>query len=256
MLTLAVSCAATGFSLAPTSQHPIAQRTPRAPIRLRGGAASASLANYAAEAAGLFGNMGGASAFLAGGLVPLSTFAAPKPGKDDTPLQRKLARLHAIVSSTSLVSLMISVMYATITSNKLREAAVASTTSLKALLVEGDYALPWIGCNAHFILGLNGLATTIGINVWLSYGGAVGKAVSCVVTSALIMMLSIVNDAIAVKGPSGVSVGGSVLSLLAKYVSLLVGSVVSGRRVMVLISLGFLIAGGVFAAKCALTDEE
>ena len=237
---LALSC--TAFVLTP--QQPLAQRTP---IRLRGGAASASLANYAAEAAGLFGNMGGASAFLAGGLVPLSTFAAPMPGKDDTPLQKKLKRMHALTATCSLVSLMISVMYATITSNKLREAAVASTMSLKALLVEGEYALPWIGCNAHFILGLN---------VWLNYGGAVGKAVSCLVVSALMMMLSIVNDAIAVKGPTGISVGGSVLSLLAKYVTLLVGSVISGRRVMVLVSLGFLIAGGVFGARCALTDEE
>lgn len=247
----ALTIAATGFALAP--QQPV---VPRAPIRLRGGAASASLANYAAEAAGLFGNMGGISAFIAGGLVPLSTFAAPQPSKDDAPLQKRLKRLHAITSSCSLVSLMIAVMYATITSNKLREAAVASTTSLKALLVEGEYALPWIGCNAHFILGLNGFATTVGLNVWLNFGGAVGKAVSCLVTSALIMMLSIVNDAIAVKSPTGVSVGGSVMSLLAKYASLLVGSVVSGRRVMVLVSLGFLIAGAVFAAKCVLTDEE
>ena len=246
---LALSC--TAFVLTP--QQPLAQRTP---IRLRGGAASASLANYAAEAAGLFGNMGGASAFLAGGLVPLSTFAAPMPGKDDTPLQKKLKRMHALTATCSLVSLMISVMYATITSNKLREAAVASTMSLKALLVEGEYALPWIGCNAHFILGLNGFAATVGLNVWLNYGGAVGKAVSCLVVSALMMMLSIVNDAIAVKGPTGISVGGSVLSLLAKYVTLLVGSVISGRRVMVLVSLGFLIAGGVFGARCALTDEE
>mgnify|MGYP007024421792 CR=1 FL=1 len=134
---------------------------------------------------------------------------------------------------------MIAVMYATITSNKLREAAVASTTSLKALLVEGEYALPWIGCNAHFILGLNGFATTVGLNVWLNFGGAVGKVLTCAVCSALLLMLSIVNDA------AGKGAG-----------SLLAGSVVSGRRVRVRVSLGFLIAGAVFSAKCVLTDEE
>ena len=135
----------------------------------------------------------------------------------------------------SLLSLLISVMYATISTNKLREAAVAPTASLKALLVEGEYALPWIGCNVHFISGLLGFAATVGINMWLNFGGAVGKVAACAVCSALMLMLSICNDA-ASKG------AGSVLALFTRYVSLLLSSCVGGKRMLLMASLGFAVA--------------
>ena len=181
----------------------------------RGGASEMSLANYASDASQLFGNMGGAAAFLAGGLVPLSTFAAPRPAEGDSPNRLLLLRAHAITAASSLLSLLVSVMYATISNNKLREAVVAPTASLRALLFEGEYALPWIGCNAHFVLGLLGFATTVGLNIWLTFGGAIGKVLVCAVCSALLLMLSIVNDA-AGQG------AGSVLALLARYAQLLV----------------------------------
>ena len=216
------------------------------PTHLRGGATEMSLANYANEASGLFGNMGGAAAFLAGGLVPLSTFAAPSPAEGDSPNRLLLLRAHAITAASSLLSLLVSVMYATISNNKLRELAVAPTASLKALLVEGEYALPWIGCNAHFILGLLGFVTTVGLNVWLNFGGAVGKVVVCAVCSALLLMLSIVNDA-AGQG------AGSVVALLARYVQLLVAAVIHERRVLVLGSLGFAVAAAILAVRgCTL----
>ena len=215
---------------------------PRTALSLRGGAIDMSVANYAAQASGLFGNMGGAAAFLAGGLVPLATFAAPSPSKDDSPNRLFLLRAHGITAATSLLSLLVSVMYATISTNKLSEVLVAPTASLKALLIEGDYALPWIGCNAHFIFGLLGFATTVGLNVWLTFGGAVGKVVVCAVCSALLLMLSIVNDA-AGQG------AGSVVALLARYVQLLVAAALKGHRVLILGSLGFAAAAAVLAVR-------
>jgi hypothetical protein len=219
------------------------------PMHLRGGAIEMSLANYANEASGLFGNMGGAAAFLAGGLVPLSTFAAPSPADGDSPNRLLLLRAHAITAASSLLSLLVSVMYATISNNKLREAVVAPTASLRALLMEGEYALPWLGCNAHFVLGLLGFATTVGLNIWLKFGGAVGKVVVCAVCSALLLMLSIVNDA-AGQG------AGSVIALLVRYVQLLVVAVIQGRRMLVLGSLGFAVAAAVLAIRaCVLVKS-
>ena len=81
--------------------------------------------------------------FYLAATAPLSTFAAPQPGTDDTPLVRRLKRLHSVVSVCSLLSLLLAVMYATIATNKLNEGVVAQTASLKALLVEGEFALPW-----------------------------------------------------------------------------------------------------------------
>ena len=235
--------------------HALTSPLPRTalPTHLRGGASEMSLANYANDASQLFGNMGGAAAFLAGGLVPLSTFAAPRPAEVDSPNRLLLLRAHAITAASSLLSLLVSVMYATISNNKLREAVVAPTTSLRALLFEGEYALPWIGCNAHFILGLLGFATTVGLNIWLTFGGAIGKVLVCAVCSALLLMLSIVNDA-AGQG------AGSVLALLARYAQLLV-AVIQGRacggdpssRLLVLGSMGFAGAAAVLAVReCVL----
>eukprot|EP00322_Chrysochromulina_rotalis_P010969 CAMPEP_0115852766 /NCGR_PEP_ID=MMETSP0287-20121206/13163_1 /TAXON_ID=412157 /ORGANISM="Chrysochromulina rotalis, Strain UIO044" /LENGTH=250 /DNA_ID=CAMNT_0003306833 /DNA_START=47 /DNA_END=799 /DNA_ORIENTATION=- len=214
-----------------------------------------ALTSFASEAAGLFGNMGGASAFIAGGLVPLATFAAPQVAKDDTPTARKLKSLHALLATCSLISLLISVMYSTVSTNKLREAYVAPTSSVKALLVEGEYALPWVGCNAHFVLGLFGFAATTGLNVWLTYGRGVGTAAGCLVTSALLLMLSIVNDAVASSDPTGIRVGSSVLSLLSRYASLLFTSMMIKRRVMVAASLAFGAAGTALSAKALFSDR-
>lgn len=207
------------------------------------------MANYAGAAAGLFANMGGASAFIAGGLVPLTTFAAPQPDPSDSPLTLKLKLSHAISAAFSLVNLLVSVMYATMTFNKLQETPVAATASLKALLVEGDFALPWVGLNSHFVLGLMGFACTAGLNVWLTYGGAVGKAVGCIVASALLMMISVVNDAVSARGAFGSRVGGSILSLFSTYTALLLKSIVTDRRVLVLGAVALGAAGTFFAAQ-------
>jgi len=231
--------------------HALTSPLPRTalPTHLRGGASEMSLANYANDASHLFGNMGGAAAFLAGGLVPLSTFAGPKPAEGDSPNRLLLLRAHTITAASSLLSLLVSVMYATISNNKLREAVVAPTASLRALLFEGEYALPWIGCNAHFVLGLLGFATTVGLNIWLTFGGAIGKVVVCAVCSALLLMLSIVNDA-AGQG------AGSVLALLARYAQLLAAAVIQGRRLLVLGSLGFAVAAAVLAVRgCVLVER-
>ncbi|KAL1526733.1 hypothetical protein AB1Y20_015429 [Prymnesium parvum] len=232
----------------------VTRATPRGtlPFHLRGGATEGSVVSYATEAAALFANMGGAAAFLAGGMVPLSTFAGPKPAPSDSPAVAKIKRVHAIVASSSLLSLLTSVMYATISNNKLRETVVGPTASVKALLV-GEYALQWVGCNAHFIMGLYGFATAVGINVWLNFGASMGKASACGASAALLLMLSIVNDAVSQRSQPDLSIGGSVFSLLIRYFVLLVQSMVAGRRALVFLSMCLGISAVYLAAR-AVTE--
>jgi hypothetical protein len=167
----------------------------------------AALQSYAAQAAGMFGNIQGTAALIAGGLVPLSSFAGPRPEASDSTLKRRLKRLHLFIACTSLVSQLLAVMYATLAKNMLAEAVVPATHSLKALLL-GEYALAWVGCNAHFLLGLFGFVSTVALNGWLSFGcqctsGGIGPALTCGVASALLLMLSAVNRAVV----HGVSTG-------------------------------------------------
>ena len=92
--------------------------------------------------------------------------------------------------------------------------------------------------------------------MWINYGGAIAKGVGCLVGAALVLMLSIVNDAVASKGADGVSVGGSVLSLLAKYVGLLFSAMLAGKRIMVLASLALAAAGAYFTVSAIASDAE
>ena len=73
---------------------------------------------------------------------------------------------------------------------------------------------------------------------------------------ALLLMLSIVNDAVAQKGPGGLSFGSSVVALLARYASLLLQSMLSSRRVLVLASMGSGVAAGCFGVRALLQARE
>ena len=108
--------------------------------------------------------------------------------------------------------------------------------------VTGAVAASGRGSSGRFVLGLLGFVTTVGINVWLNFGGAVGKVLTCAVCSALLLMLSIVNDA-AGKG------AGSLLGIFARYFGLLVQACVGGKRLLVMGSLGFATAAVVLAVR-------
>ena len=231
--------------------------------RPRVGAAppTASLASYAAEAADLFGNMQGTAALVAGGLVPLASFAGPKPEASDSVKTKRIKRLHLFIACASLVSELLAIVYATISKNLLVEAVVPRTHSLKALLLEGEYALPWIGCNAHFLLGLFGFVCTVALNAWLAFGcvsaglgACIGPALTCGAGSALLLMLSVVNSAVAKADANAVRAGGSMLALLVRYASLLVREVVVGRKLLVGLALGLGAASVVFGVR-AIRDS-
>ena len=85
------------------------------------------LTDYSGEAANLFGNMQSTAAFIAGGLVPLSSFASPQLAAGDSRRVTRMKRLHMLISSASLVSELIAVVYATVSKNMLVEAVCTAT---------------------------------------------------------------------------------------------------------------------------------
>jgi len=129
---------------------------------------------------------------------------------------------------------------------------VAPTASLKELLL-GEYALEWTGCNVHFIMGLCGFAATLGLNVWLGFGGAAGKAVACGVASTVLLMISIVNRAVS---SGDARVGHSVVGLFASYIKLLLASVLEEKRVLIVFSICLGIASAVLGLKAVLGPQD
>ncbi len=235
----------------------LATPSPRLPRDPRAPPPSAALASYAVEATGLFGNMQSTAALLAGALVPLSCFASPKPDQKDTLLTKRLKRTNIFIASASLVSELLAIVYATIAKNTLAETIIPPTASLKALLFNSDFALSWTGLNVHFLLGLHGFVATIALNVWLAFGGgaagAVGPALFCGASSALLLMVSIVNRAIARAHASG-----SVVSLVGRYASLLATEAFVGRRLLVGMSLALGVAAmglGVYSI-CTVEQDQ
>lgn len=227
---------------------------PAPPLLARAPHPSAALASYAAEAAGLFGNMQGTAAFLAGGLVPMASFAKPEIEAADSSATKRLKRAHLFLACVSLISELLAVIVATVAKNTLVEATVPATVSLKALLFETEFALPWVSVNVHFLLGLFGFVGTVALNAFISFGGAccVGPALTCGVASALLLMVSFVNRAV-VAGSA--HAGGSMLGLVGRYTSLLLAEVFVGRKVLVGLALAFGVAAAVLTVLSLSRSE-
>ena len=79
-------------------------------------------------------------------------------------------------------------------------------------------------------------------------GGSLGPALACGAASALLLMLSAVNVATAAGA-------GSLLKLLARYVSQLVAEVFVGRKLLVALALVFGGAATFFGVKSVMSEE-
>ena len=217
----------------------------------------------------------------------MASFAGPKPDAGDSPSMKRLKRIHLFIAvrwrfsfrclslpllpslhahlevgidrvsppqCASLISELLTVVIATITRNMLVETAVPATASLKALLLEGEYAWAWCGCNVHFLLGLFGFVSAVTLNAFISFGGSccIGPALTCGVGSALLLMLSAVNRAV---GAGSVRAGGSLLGLLGRYGSLLLAEVFVGKKVAVALALILGVAAAVLGATSVARQE-
>lgn len=175
-----------------------ARRSPPLPARrgglvsLRGGAGAAAveLAQHADRAAALFGNMRVPASIILGSIVPLTfAFELPKCGSEEA--NRRWHAVNLLLGTFSLLSELVAVMHSSIAVNKLTETAPALAPSVLALL-RRDFELAWLGTNVHFFFGLLGIAAMVGLRAGLALGVLPAAATS----SAVLLMMSVLNDGI------------------------------------------------------------
>jgi hypothetical protein len=165
------------------------------------------------------------ASIIAGALVPVGLLvpldAQSPPGSNENRLEKILRKSYLVVSCLTLVSVLCSVMWATVAVNQLTETAVQPAASVWHL-IKRDYDLPWAAVNSHFVLGMWGFSFIIGTRSYFNAGGGqLGMSVAGVACSGLLLMVSIVNRGIAAGSGDGIRYGTNVLSLLAQYTTLL-----------------------------------
>ncbi|CAJ1326957.1 unnamed protein product [Effrenium voratum] len=221
-----------------------------------GGTNVPRMADYSMQAARMFDNMRGPAVLLAGAIVPLGFFAAPRIEKDDPAWLKRGKRLHYLLASIAICCELVAVVWSTIAVNKLNETNTAPARSLMELL-QRDYELPWIGCNVNFIFGLMGFASLLVSFSYVSFG-PVSRPIACTVLAAECFIISIVNDGV-VQGDGqegGLRFGCNLFSLVRRYLRLLLVHAVKGQRIMVVASFLMLFLAAYYLAKLQLQKQE
>lgn len=169
--------------------------------------------------------------------VPLG-FLAPlpqieNPSYKENKFQKSLRKLYIVITLLSFCSELLAVMWATVAVNKLTETVVAPAESVWHLLLR-DFDLAWAAVNSHFVVGMLGFMSMVGIRALFMVNKAeydlstkhekfssFGKACSGIVVSSLMLMVSIVNRGVQSGGGSGTGYGLNITSLISRYASLL-----------------------------------
>ena len=188
------------------------------PLRLRGGALA--LGDHTGAAVELFSNMRVPAALIAGAVVPYGFAAMPKPAPGDGRRSRVLKVLHAYLATFTMMTELVTVVYATIAVNKLREMPHAPTESVFALMQQ-NYEMGWLGANVHFFSGLISLATMSSLSVWLHHGALVGRAAALAAAAAVSLMLAVVNHGIDQGGGGGSRFGANLFGVVVRYLRVL-----------------------------------
>jgi hypothetical protein len=110
------------------------------------------------------GNMRTPASIIAGSLVGLAiSFPLPiktPDGKVESRFEKSLRLAYTVVGVMSMLSQLISIMWATVAVNQLIETNIAPAASVWALL-KRDFDLEWAAVNAHFVLGMFGFCFLI-----------------------------------------------------------------------------------------------
>jgi hypothetical protein len=172
----------------------------------------------------------------------------------------RLRKTYILVGLMSLLSELLSVVWATVAVNQLTETFVPVTESVWQLLT-GPYSLAWSAVNAHFVFGTIGFAFCVGLKVFYHAGkGLLGKGLASVAVSGLCLMTAIVNRGIASGGGDGVlKFGNSVLALFSNYARLLFQRATRGGSLGLLeISSGLAMAVGLGMCLASIlgVDED
>ena len=224
--------------------------------RVRGGGAIAPLQDFSPAAADLFSNMRVPAALIAGAVIPFGFAAMPKPTPGEA-RGRRLAKItSALLASFTLATELITIVYATVAVNKLREVTSEPSSSLMDLL-RRDYEMGWLGVNVHFFAGLMSLAVMSSISVWLNFGMRVGRAAAFGASAAVCLMIAIVNNGISQgDGTGDFRFGGNLLTLTIRYLTLLArNGFYNGPRFLLWAALAFAVAFA-FSTYHALVNAE
>lgn len=219
-------------------------------LLIRGGG---DTADYTAAAQGLFGNLIGPSTFLAGSLVPLGFLAPPLPGKNST--EKRIRKAYSLLAVISLCNEAAAIVYATIASNKLTEIVSAPADSVFAL-IQRDYQLSWIATNVHFLFGLFGFLGMIGVRAFMCFPSRLNTAAAGIAVSALLAMCSVVNRGVSAGDGEGHGYASSILTLVTRYITLLVKQVHENGGVLAMASMALGVVSMILALKAVIDCDD
>jgi len=220
------------------------------------------LEQFAPQAVSLFQNMITPASILSGAIVPMA-FASALPIKSDDATENRrswilMRKIYNVAALLSLLSNLVAVMWSVIAVNQLTETTVAPSESVWHLL-RRDFNLPWAGVNAHFFFGLMSFALCVAIRAFLQVqGGVLGQCVVGLSGGAFLMMVSVVNRAIAHGAGDGVNrYGPNILYLFGNYIYLLGAKATAKNDIGILSVAAMAIAGySLFMGVRALLGKD
>lgn len=192
-------------------------------------------------------------------MVMLAPLASRDQNKsEETRVHKILRGAYPVVGVLSLLSELISVMWATVAVNQLIETSVMPAASVWELL-QRDFDLPWAAVNAHFTMGMLGFGFLVGCRAYFQAGtGLIGQGVAGLAGSGVLLMISIVNRGVASGGGAGERYGATVWSLIARYAFLLAkrASTPGSIGVLEISSIGLLVWSLVRAIKGIMERDD
>lgn len=179
--------------------------------------------DYVGTATALFANVRLPASILAGALVPLGFgFPLPTDGAAfEPPTRRRLIRAHRVVAAASYASLLICIVYSSVSINSLAEVGHEPATSVKELILH-EYELAWLATNVNFLFGLAGALIIVTLRALLTWEVDEGRVAGGFSGAALLLMSGVVDEQV-----KSVGYAPDLLGLIARYVSLEVGITLS-----------------------------
>eukprot|EP00403_Amphidinium_massartii_P030285 CAMPEP_0178406324 /NCGR_PEP_ID=MMETSP0689_2-20121128/18853_1 /TAXON_ID=160604 /ORGANISM="Amphidinium massartii, Strain CS-259" /LENGTH=190 /DNA_ID=CAMNT_0020027361 /DNA_START=219 /DNA_END=791 /DNA_ORIENTATION=+ len=181
--------------------------------------------------------------------MPLGFFASPREEKNDSATTKLVKHLHHLLSALAVGCLLTTVVWSTITVNRLTEGRAAPAESVVELIMR-DFELQWIGCNVNFLVGLMCFASTIITFSWVTFGIA-RSTLTCLVSGSLCMMISIVNQQIRCGAGAGLRFS-NMPGLILRYWGLLFADVKCGANPLMFVAIGLFITSFVLCARLTL----
>ena len=221
----------------------------RTQLLVRGGDA-----DFSGDAQKLFGNVISPAAMLAGSLVPLGFLAPPLPGRKT--IHKRLRTIYSLLAIASLCNQITAIVYATVASNKLTEITSAPATSVFAL-IQRDYELSWIATNVHFLFGLFGFLSMVGVRASVCFPSHLQKPAAGIALASLLGMCSVVNRGVQTGDGRGLVHGSSIVTLVWRYTVLLAKQVQTSGGIMAMAAIALGLVSTVLAVRAVMdTDDD